>query len=207
MKNKKTAITFVDGQNLYYAARKAFGHEIPNYDIRKLSQAVCDMKGWQLASVNFYTGVPPSEQNASDHCLHWQAFWTRRLRAMRNDDINVFSRRMQLRPPPRAQQSKREFTLVEKGIDIRIALDATRAATEGTCDVIVIFSQDQDFSEVAKEVRRINEREDRNIQIASAYPLSPLSSNPRGINDTDWIKIDRALYDSCLDPRNYRPKV
>jgi hypothetical protein len=29
---------------------------------------------------------------------------------------------------------------------------------------------------------------------------------PRGINGTDWIKIDRATYDACLDARDYRPK-
>jgi hypothetical protein len=32
------------------------------------------------------------------------------------------------------------------------------------------------------------------------------SRNTRGINKTDWIKIDRQLYDSCLDPNDYRPK-
>ena len=26
------------------------------------------------------------------------------------------------------------------------------------------------------------------------------------IDGTDWIRIDRALYDSCIDPRDYRPK-
>ena len=29
--------------------------------------------------------------------------------------------------------------------------------------------------------------------------------NKRGINKTDWITIDRATYDACIDPVNYRP--
>ena len=28
----------------------------------------------------------------------------------------------------------------------------------------------------------------------------------RGINGTDWIRIDRATYDACIDPNDYRPK-
>jgi hypothetical protein len=28
--------------------------------------------------------------------------------------------------------------------------------------------------------------------------------NHRGINSTDWIRIDRAAYDACIDPRDYR---
>jgi len=32
------------------------------------------------------------------------------------------------------------------------------------------------------------------------------SHNKRGIDKTEWIRINRADYDSCLDPRDYRPK-
>ncbi len=41
--------------------------------------------------------------------------------------------------------------------------------------------------------------------MACAFPMSPASRNRRGINKTDWIPIDRATYDSCLDRRDYRP--
>ena len=43
--------------------------------------------------------------------------------------------------------------------------------------------------------------------MASAFPFSPASPNRRGINGTDWIKIDRATYDACLDPNDYRLKA
>ena len=69
-----------------------------------------------------------------------------------------------------------------------------------------IFSQDQDLTEVAEEVRLIAREKKRWIKIASAFPSSPTSRNRRGIDKTDWIRIDRSLYDSCLDRRDYRPK-
>jgi hypothetical protein len=34
----------------------------------------------------------------------------------------------------------------------------------------------------------------------------PTTENRRGINGTEWIHIDRATYDACLDPNDYRPK-
>ena len=92
----------------------------------------------------------------------------------------------------------------EKGIDVRIALDVVRLALENTYDVGLIFSQDQDLSEVADEVRMISMRQNRWIKIASAYPISQTYENARGINNTQWVKIDKALYDTCIDPTDYR---
>lgn len=42
------------------------------------------------------------------------------------------------------------------------------------------------------------------FKIASAYPVSPAYKNKRGINNADWIHIDRATYDACLDTTDYR---
>ena len=81
-----------------------------------------------------------------------------------------------------------------------------RTARQNDLDVAIIFSQDQDFSEVADEIRALAQEQGRWMKIASAFPTSPTSGNKRGINGTDWIKIDRATYDACIDPRDYRPK-
>ena len=90
---------------------------------------------------------------------------------------------------------------------MRIALDIVRFALDGLYDVALIFSQDQDLSEAVEDVKRISLLQDRWIQVASAFPVSPIVSKPRGINGTDWIKIERATYDACIDPNDYRPKT
>ncbi len=46
----KRTIAFFDGQNLFYAARHAFGYLWPNYDPLKLAQAVCQAQGWHWMS-------------------------------------------------------------------------------------------------------------------------------------------------------------
>ncbi len=95
----------------------------------------------------------------------------------------------------------------EKGIDVRLAIDVIRMAHHGAYDVALLLSQDQDLSEVAGEVRVISGEQDRWIKIASAFPFSPTSRNRRGIDKTDWLRIDRAVYDACLDHRDYRSRI
>lgn len=100
--------------------------------------------------------------------------------------------------------SKKVLVGREKGIDVRLALDITRDVSEDTCDVVVIFSQDQDFSGVAKEVRYVSRRDGRWVKVASAFPVSSEHDNNSGINYTDWIRIDKKMYDECIDPKDHR---
>ncbi|MEE8363699.1 MAG: NYN domain-containing protein, partial [Dehalococcoidia bacterium] len=67
----------------------------------------------------------------------------------------------------------------------------------------LVFSQDQDLSEAAADIREIAAEHGRWIKIASAYPVGPTTRSTRGVNQTDWIHIDRATYDACLDAREY----
>ena len=70
----------------------------------------------------------------------------------------------------------------------------------------LVFSQDQDLSEVSNEIRSIAHDQGRWINMACAFPVSPTHPNRRGIDRTDWIRLDQATYDLALDPRDYRPK-
>ncbi|MGB6198379.1 MAG: NYN domain-containing protein [Candidatus Acidiferrales bacterium] len=199
----KRAIVFVDGQNLFYCARDAFGYHYPNYDILKLSRRICVSQNWILSQVRFYTGVPdPAEDPARS------GFWSAKLAAMGRQGIFVFSRRLRYRNKVVLLPNGTSHSFLhgeEKGIDVRIALDVIGTAVRDQYDVAVVFSQDQDLSEVADEIRVIARQQGRWIRMACAYPVSPTTRNRRGINDTQWIPIDRTMYDSCLDPKDYRP--
>jgi len=200
----KRAVVFVDGQNLFHGAKEAFGHRHPTFDIHALARTICARQGWTLAQARFYTGIP----NASDNAF-WNHFWTTKLGQMGRDGVWTFSRPLRYRNETVEVPGFGEFTRMvatEKGIDVRLALDIVRLARQGTFDVALVFSQDQDLSEAVVEVRRIAREQDRWIKMASAFPSSPLSTNRRGINGTDWIAIPRAEYDACQDKRDYRPK-
>ena len=198
----KRAIVFVDGQNLLYAVKSAFGYGYPNYDAMALAQKVCQQQGWVLQQVRFYTGVPDSGDDQ-----FWSDFWTRKLATMGQKSVVIYSRKLRYRNQTVSLPDGQAHTFLvgqEKGIDVRIALDIIRAAHQKKCDVCLVFSQDQDLSEVADEVRVIAREQGRWIKIASAFPVSPTAKNTRGINGTDWIKIDRKVYDTCIDINDYR---
>jgi uncharacterized LabA/DUF88 family protein len=199
----KRTIAFFDGQNLYRQAKDAFGYSYPNYSPLALASQVCRRNGFNLHEVRFYTGVPSHREDP-----FWSGFWSAKLLAMRHAGIAVFSRPLRYRKKTIRIRDGVEYSATvptEKGIDVRIAIDVMRAVRQNLADVVLIFSQDQDFSEVADEVRSVAREQDRWIKIASAFPVSPTAPNNRGINKTDWIRIDRTLYDACIDRRDYRP--
>ncbi len=63
----KRAVAFVDGQNLFHAAREAFGYSYPNYDVLALSHALCAEQDWKLVQARFYTGIPAPSDNMFWH--------------------------------------------------------------------------------------------------------------------------------------------
>ena len=198
----KRVYAFFDGQNLFYASKEAFGYRYPNYAPWLLAQAVCQKQGWQLEKIFFYTGVPSQADN-----LFWNQFWTKKLAVMGTRGVEVYSRELRYRNKSFVLPDGTETTVLigqEKGIDIRIALDIIRYTLDGAFDIALVFSQDQDLSEVAEDIRKISLNQSRWIKMASAFPISPTSKNARGINKTDWVKIDRGIYDACIDKTDYR---
>lgn len=201
----KRVDAFVDGQNLFYAAKYAFGYNYPNYDPLALAKAVSQSRGWELRATFFYTGLPDPKDDA-----FWNHFWVAKLAVLGTRGVHTFSRKLKYRNQTvRLPDGTSTTVLVgqEKGIDVRLALDVVRRARENHYDVAVIFSQDQDLTEVAEEVRSIARDQDRWIKLVCAFPSSPTYANVRGIDKTDWMRIDRETYDRCIDPHDYRPKV
>lgn len=192
----KRAIVFIDGQNLYRSAKESFGYHFPNYDVKLLSEWVCHTRGWVLTGTHFYTGVPDQRDD-----LRWHDFWEKKLSYMGRVGIERFTRALRYHNEefqcPSCHQTHTSLVGHEKGVDVRIALDVIRLAHERAYDIAVIFSQDQDLSEVVDEQGRL-------IKVLSAFPVSPTSRNPRGIKKTEWIKIDKKTYDACIDPNDYR---
>ena len=200
-KIKKTYI-FVDGQNLYRAAKDAFGYHYPNYNIRLLSEHICSNHKWTLSSIYFYTGVPdPQDDN------FWHNFWSKKLSYMGRSGIKLYSRPLRYHNKdlkcPSCNKIYTSLVGHEKGVDVRLALDVIRFANEKRYDVALIFSQDQDLKEVAEEIVKISIEQNRWIKIASAFPVSPTYKS-RGIDKTEWIKIDKKAYDACIDSNDYR---
>ncbi len=200
----RRAVAFVDGQNLYHSVRRCFGYSLPNFDVLRLARAVCSTCGWDVKEVRFYTSVRRPGDDP-----YWCALWAAKLTSMGRKGVKVFALPLRYRRVTGFLPGGGTHSFVireEKGIDVRIAIDVIRMAYEREYDVALLFSQDQDFSEVAREIRVIARKQGRWIKIAYAFPRGEGFRKRPGIERTDWIPIDRATYDACLDPRDYRPK-
>ncbi len=90
--SSKRTVGFVDGQNLFHAAKNAFGHRYPDFDPLKLAQAVCRLQGWALTQTRFYTGVPDWTDDA-----FWHHFWTAKLAQMGRENVITYSRALRYR--------------------------------------------------------------------------------------------------------------
>jgi len=127
---------FVDGQNLFHAARAAFDCTYPDYDVHALGRAICASNGWAPSEIRFYTGLPEPSDNA-----RWYRLWMAKLAAMGRQGVYVVSRPLRYRNQTARLPDGTEHTVLvgeEKGID-----------------VAVVLSQDQDLAEVAEEIRVI----------------------------------------------------
>ena len=196
-------MAFIDGQNLYQHAKDAFGHHHPNYDPIKLHEAVCTLNGWTPNLVRFYTGIPSAAESPM-----WAGYWANRILQMKRAGVLVTTRPLRYRKSEIEQPDgsvRVVSTPQEKGIDIRLALDVVSTARTRQWDVAVIFSQDQDLAEVVQEVRAIAKEQDRWLGICCPFPSGPNATSGRGIDKTDWCRMNREFYDACLDPTDYRP--
>jgi uncharacterized LabA/DUF88 family protein len=189
--NVKHAVAFVDGQNLFQHAKAAFGHHHPNYDPKKLHDAVCTANGWKPTLTRFYTGVPEAHEQPM-----WSGYWSNRVLAMKRAGVHVTTRPLRYRREEIVIDGVTEVRRIaqEKGIDVRLALDIVSLARTKQYDVAIIFSQDQDLNEVIQEVRDISIEQKRWIKVVSAFPHSGSASSVRGINGAQ-----------CIDTKDYRP--
>ena len=190
-------IVFMDGQNLYHLARAAWLSGVtyptppyawPSYDVEKLANALAAREqGRTLTEIRFYTGVP---HRSIDQ--YWHDYWSNKIRYLRNGGIYVYRGKVN-----RGGQ--------EKGVDVSLALDLVQATHERRYDVAILVSQDSDFGPAVSLAKQVAASQNRMLTFESAFPVGPGSRSRRGVPGTTWVPIDQAMYDACLDPRDYRP--
>lgn len=190
-------VVFIDGQNLYRVAKNAWGHYgapyfWPCYDVAKIAQILnARVAGRKLSEVRFYTGVPTPQQNP-----FWSRFWRKKIYALRQQGIYCY-------------QGRISSGNQEKGVDVSVATDVLWLTYQRELDVAIIVSQDSDLIPAVARAKQFANDQGRWVTFESAIPEAPPTLLPgppahRGINGTDWVFIDKAMYDACIDPNDYR---
>jgi hypothetical protein len=195
---------FVDGYNLFKAAQRCFGYKLPNYDIRRLVDAVVNMvPSRQLATAHYYIGIPTRLDDPANNL-----WWTKKLAAMGRTGVKVETRplkkrALRIRLDGIANFDQTVSYLKEKGIDLKMGLDMVRLARSGSCDTVIVFSQDGDLVEAVAEVHAIAAEQHRGVTVECAFPAG-VSGVSRPIKMAIPRPISKAIYDSCIDPTDYR---
>jgi hypothetical protein len=79
-------------------------------------------------------------------------------------------------------------------------------ARQKAWDVAVVYSEDQDLAEAIADVWEIAREQSRRVELWSAFPENLRQVRYRQIKGTRPFVLSEALYNACLDPRDYRPK-
>jgi len=119
-------MAFSDGQNLFGAARDAFGVRAPSFDVVALSHAVAAAQGWEVHGARFYSGAPTANDNGRLHRA-----WSSQRREMHAQGVRVTVRRpRRRRKRARLDGGTTAVRMVreEKSIDVRIARDSPTCA-------------------------------------------------------------------------------
>ena len=192
-------IVFIDGQNLFHLARKAWEadpphpkspYHWPSYDVEKLAHAlVARCPGRTLAEIRFYTGVPTRKANS-----FWYGFWSNKIRILRSRGVAVY-------------RGSISFGGQEKGVDVSLAIDLVQATYEQRYECAVIVSQDKDFEPAVRLSKAIAQAQGRKLVFESSFPFESGRVSRRGVPETTWVPIDKATYDACFDPTDYRPRT
>lgn len=195
---------FIDGYNLFKAAKQCFGYSYPNYDVRRLAESVVALApGRQLASVHFCIGIPKNLDDPTNNL-----WWSKKLAAMGRTGVVVETRHLKRRELKIKIDGIVKFDqtiprLQEKGIDLKIGLDMVRLARSNSYDVAILFSQDGDLVEAVTEVQSIAAEQGRRVVVECAHPVAAgVVCWP--IRRTIPRQITKAIYDQCIDPTDYR---
>ena len=205
------AILFIDGNNWYHALSKAGVHDLGRLDYAKISQKLVGPRGW--VSTRYYIGRVRQQGNLTLYS-NQRAFLARlaatdprisshlgRLepRTVKNEaaselqrylfslktriDSQVFQDLMAL-----AKKHASASVMVEKAVDVMVAVDMVVAAERDELDAAYLLSADGDFTPAVEAVRAAGKK---------VYAVSPAHGAQLAASADSFIRLDPGWFGDC----------
>lgn len=198
-------IVFLDWQNVYASARRAFHHSWDTYiagqvDPVLLGQVLAAKNPNQvLTQVRIYRGLPDSSKQPEAYGAN-----ERQAASWRRSELVSVHRRPLQYPRGWVSGNSGQDKPREKGIDVALAVDFVRLAIEGAYDVGILMSGDTDLKPALEFVHDYKGSVGPRPEVAAwSRPVdhSPrLSLKGRSL----WCHwIDRDAYWAIRDPVTY----
>ncbi len=187
---------YLDYQNVHLTGRDTYARGRETYECVPEPSMIADMIGSrrpdsQVVAVNVYRGRPdprhePKPASANDQQANQ---WQRRDSRVKMVRRPLTYRRWPDHPP------------VEKGVDVKLAVDLIQAAMAHTYDALVIFSSDTDLQpavDLAAEIGAV-------IEVACWQGSNRLEAPGEGVchylGAADWRKVTRDWTGGCPEFR------
>jgi uncharacterized LabA/DUF88 family protein len=170
----KRVAVFIDGSNFYNGLRDNVGRM--DVDFQQFGKVLSSKVDGELLRIYYYNAkVDPEfdpdnyekQQRFITHLAHTQ-YLTLRLGKLVYYQV-------------RGEDSTRKHYAVEKGLDVKLAIDLVRLAVNRACEVAVIVSGDKDLAEVVEYGKEMG------LEVVSAF-------FPRGLSEQLATKADRVIY-------------
>lgn len=146
---------FLDWQNVYRAARRAFGLEhMPvergNFSPYRLGQLLAAANGrgpaGQLVRVEVHRGLPSQKYDRIGYIAN-----QRQAAAWKLENAQVVVPKLR----PLRYGKRRHESPTEKGVDVALAVSAIEATLRRGCDLAIVFSHDSDLLPVPEAIARL----------------------------------------------------
>jgi enamine deaminase RidA (YjgF/YER057c/UK114 family) len=159
------ALVLVDGRNFMGDLEECFGRDLAHQvDVIAFAEAALDRAGLSgacVVKVHVGVGNPNRDGPDPDRSRFWQAQVSRLRRAgVTVSTAPVYSVPSGMCPRcgeqsfcPACRTALGRMTPREKGVDVRIAIDATVSMLRGEYSALVLLSQDADFKPVFTKLR------------------------------------------------------
>jgi uncharacterized LabA/DUF88 family protein len=207
-------LVVVDGQNLYNAARRLFGHPLCHPNL--LALWLAGPRTSSRVACRFYTGEP--DRNVPGEARRLRNL-DRRLAAMRTVGVTTVTRKLRYHwdwghqenlPPPDENAAPITVTLrpwqrpQEKGIDMVLALDVVEFILTDAFDVAIVVSLDRDLAEIPQALRNLRRFRQRPFRIEAAVPVPAGLQKPKTLTGFDYThQITPDVFRLIRDDTNY----
>lgn len=205
------AVVFIDGNNWYHSIKDAGVEDLGRLDYGKISRKLLGPRDW--IATRYYIGQVPQTIDTSLY-----ASQRRFLASLSATDqrISIHLGRLEERPvaDPAANEllhylatlqirintsiyhglveigkrHRKATALVEKAVDVMLAVDMVVMAERGQYDAAYLLSSDGDFTPAVRAVR------DRGLK---AYAASPAAGAQLAAVVNSFIRLRREWFDDC----------
>jgi hypothetical protein len=195
---------FIDWQNAYHSARRAFGFEsMPNehgtfspYRIASHVDHGHDRgSAAKLVKVEVHRGLPSAERDSTGYAAN------RRQAAAWQRESPLVRARMR---PLRYLGSGPDAKVQEKGIDVQLALGIVECLVAKACDVAILISNDTDLIPAIESAARLSGYE--SIETAAWYADRGTPRLRPKVEGLFHHHLDRTVFDAAEDLTNYARK-